>query len=207
MRSAVLFDLDGVLVDSEPLQLAVFGECLAEAGLALGPEELERRIVREGATVATLLAEGGLVASADAVDAAVLERLLPRLAELAPVPGAADAVRRAREAGHAVGLVSSSRRVAVEAKLERCGLTGAFDAVVSREDVARLKPAPDPFLLAAELLGVEPGRCAVVEDADKGLLAARAAGMTAVAVGPASSPGLADRAYASLDEIPFEALP
>ncbi len=206
MRTAVLFDLDGGLVDSEPIQLAVFRECLAEAGLEPAAEELERRAVRESATVAALLAEASLGGRAAAVDAAVLERLLPRLAALRPLPGAAGAVARARAAGHAVAIVSSSRRAAVDAKLG-CGLAGAFDAVVSREDVARLKPAPDPFLRAAELLGVEPGRCAVVEDADKGLLAARAAGMTAVAVGPASSPGLADRAHANLDEIAFEALP
>lgn len=207
MRTAVLFDLDGVLVDSEPIQLAVFRECLAEAGLELGAEELERRVVGEGATVAALLAEAGLGERAAAVDAAVLERLLPRLATVRPLPGAAGAVARARAAGHTVALVSSSRRAAVEAKLERCGLAGAFDAIVAREDAARLKPAPDPYLRAAELLGVEPARCAVIEDADKGLLAARAAGMTVVAVGAGASPGLADRAFARLDDVPFEALP
>lgn len=208
MRSAVLFDLDGVLVDSEPLHFAVFRECLAEVGVDLGEDEFARRVVRGGAKIEDLLEERGLGARAAEVSDSVLERLLPRIAaELCPLPGADEALQRARAAGHALGLVSSSRRAGVEAKLARCGWSGAFDVVVTRESVERLKPAPDAFLLAAELLGVAPERCVVVEDADKGLRAGRAAGMTTVAVGGLASPELADHVFPSLDEVPFEALP
>lgn len=211
MSSAILFDLDGVLVDSEPLHFAVYRECLADVGVDLTQEEFTRRVVHGGAKLEELLEERGLGAHADAAVAALLERLLPRFeAELRPLPGAAEALRRARAAQHALALVTSSRRVTTEAKLARCGLAGAFDALVTRESVERLKPAPDAFLLAAELLGVPPERCVVVEDADKGLRAGRAAGMTTVAVpapGVPVSPELADYVFASLDEIPFEALP
>jgi beta-phosphoglucomutase-like phosphatase (HAD superfamily) len=117
-----------------------------------------------------------------------------------------DIPLRFREAGLRLGLVSASPRRVIDAILETVGLSRAFETVVSGDEVARGKPAPDGYLMAARRLAVDPGQCFVVEDTRNGVLAAKAAGMTVAAVpGPATihedfSP--ADLILPSLEALP-----
>jgi beta-phosphoglucomutase-like phosphatase (HAD superfamily) len=104
------------------------------------------------------------------------------------LPGVPDVPLRFREAGLRLGLVSASARPVIDAILEVVGLATAFETVVSGDEVARGKPAPDGYLMAARRLAVDPERCFVVEDARNGVLAAKAAGMGVAAVpGPATA--------------------
>jgi HAD superfamily hydrolase (TIGR01509 family) len=97
------------------------------------------------------------------------------------LPGAVDAVRRLASRWP-LGLASSSPRLLIDVVLDRTGLAPSFQATVSTEEVARGKPAPDGYLLAAERLGVDPAGCAAVEDSSNGLRSAHAAGMHVIAV-------------------------
>jgi HAD superfamily hydrolase (TIGR01509 family) len=205
---AVLFDQDGVLVDSEgawdEARRAVVAEnggrwkegatrammgmsapewsryVRDELGVSLEPEEISDRVV------ARLLAG--------------YERSLPLL------PGAVDAVRRVA-ARWPVGLASSANREVIDAVLSASGLDGVFGATVSGEEVARGKPAPDIYVEAARRLGVDPARSAAVEDSTNGLRSAAAAGMLVVALPNQEFPpapeavGLAAVVLDSLDEL------
>jgi HAD superfamily hydrolase (TIGR01509 family) len=191
--AAVLFDQDGVLIDSEgawdEARRAIVAEnggrwkdgatrammgmsapewsryVRDELGVALPPEEISDRVV------ARLLAG--------------YERSLPL------IPGAVPAVRRIA-ARWPVGLASSANREVIDAVLAGSGLAGVFGATVSGEEVARGKPAPDIYLEAARRLGVDPGRSAAVEDSTNGLRAAAAAGMLVVALPNREFPPEAD---------------
>jgi HAD superfamily hydrolase (TIGR01509 family) len=126
--------------------------------------------------------------------------------ELPLLPGAVEAVRRTAGA-FPLALASSSNREIFEAVLELAGLAQCFRATVSSEEVERGKPAPDVYLEAARRLGVEPGRCAAVEDSHAGIRSAKSAGMRVMAIPNASYPPdeealeLADVTLASLDEL------
>jgi HAD superfamily hydrolase (TIGR01509 family) len=112
----------------------------------------------------------------------VLRRMLERYSERLPlIDGAVDAVKRLAEC-RPLGLASSSNRELIERALEVSGLAGCFRTTVSSEEVARGKPAPDVYLEAARRLGVEPARCAAIEDSANGIRSAHAAGMRVVAI-------------------------
>jgi HAD superfamily hydrolase (TIGR01509 family) len=129
--------------------------------------------------------------------------------ELPLLPGAVEAVRRTASA-FPLALASSSNREVFEAVLELAGLTDCFRATVSGEEVERGKPAPDVYLEAAERLGVEPERCAAIEDSHAGIRSAKAAGMRVVAIPNATYPPdeealeLADVTIPSLEELTAE---
>ncbi len=128
------------------------------------------------------LAELGVPGSPADIAGEVLRRVADRYGSAPPLlPGAVDAVR-ALAALHPLGLASSSARMLIELVLARTGLAGHFAAVVSSEEVARGKPAPDVYLEAARRLGVPADACVAVEDSTNGLRAAAAAGMAVVAV-------------------------
>ena len=99
-----------------------------------------------------------------------------------PEPGVVALVERGRELGMRLGVASSSRRLWIDATLRSLGLSDAFDAIVSGDDVERGKPDPQIYLLAARQLGVAPHRCLAIEDAPKGVQSARAAGMAVLGV-------------------------
>jgi HAD superfamily hydrolase (TIGR01509 family) len=130
----------------------------------------------------------GLPEPPEEINAEVVRRMLERYREHLPLlPGALDAVRRLG-AKWPLGLASSSNRPLIEAFLDAAGVRELFAVTVSSEEVAAGKPAPDVFLEAARRLGVEPGRCAAIEDSANGLRAARAAGMRVVASPNANYP-------------------
>jgi HAD superfamily hydrolase (TIGR01509 family) len=180
----VVFDMDGVMVDSEPLQerataayLASLGaEALADAELL---DDMMGRRVRE---LTDALAER-LGLDPDQVfeeREAVFWRLLDKGIEA--MPGLHAAVDRLAAAGLWLAVASSGTRAYVDHVLDRLGVRGAFATVVSGEDVHHGKPDPEIYLLAAERLHADPGDCVAIEDTTHGIAAARAAGMRAVAV-------------------------
>ena len=185
---AVIFDLDGVLVDSEPVhwrasQRLFAPHHLAAAeyacfiGVAVEPYMTwarERFGLRE--PVARLIEHYG-----EAVTAEI------EAGELAPLDGARELIEASRARGLRVAVASQSIAAWVEAALRSAGLDGRFDAVVAGDEVERGKPAPDVYLLAAERLGVAPERCVAIEDSPAGVRSAAAAGMLVVQSRQASS--------------------
>jgi HAD superfamily hydrolase (TIGR01509 family) len=179
----VVFDLDGILVDSEPLWSEAIVETLDGFGARyrLETEPLHRGM-KMGELVPFLLREHGCVASPGAFAERLLASLLARFPRLQPLPGAERALGLARARGR-IALASGSPLAVIRDVLERFGWR--FDAVCSSDEVLRGKPAPDVFLLAAERLGVAPSECLAIEDSANGIAAAKAAGMRVIAVGDA----------------------
>lgn len=181
--NAVVFDLDGVLVDSEPVWEEVRRAFVAAHGGQWQPDTQRRLIGMSTAEWAAYLSgELGVRLSADEVARGVIEQMARRYEDGVPLmPGAVEAVRRLA-ARRPLGLASSSPRALIDVVLERTGLAESFAATVSTEEVPRGKPAPDGYLLAARRLDVDPATCAAVEDSSNGLRSAYAAGMRVIAV-------------------------
>jgi HAD superfamily hydrolase (TIGR01509 family) len=141
----------------------------------------------------------------DAIQSAIVARVVRRYRDEGPprIEGAVEAVRRiARQLP--TGVASSAHRDVIDAALRATGLDGVLRVVVSSDEVSHGKPAPDVYLLAAERLGVAPGRCLVVEDSLNGVLAAKAAGMTVVLIPNVSippAPGARETADLVLDRL------
>ncbi|HEX6140267.1 MAG TPA: HAD family phosphatase [Candidatus Limnocylindria bacterium] len=182
MPGAVIFDMDGVLADTEPMNQRAQDEVLARHGVSLTDAEYATLIgLSNGATWRWLIDRFGLSGTPAALAAEYVAALRPAISEgLHPAAGVVELIAQLTDAGTRLGLASSSPRGAVDAVTEALGLSGAFGAVVCDEDVTNGKPAPDLFLLAAARLSVAPERCVVIEDSLHGLEAAAAAGMTAI---------------------------
>ncbi len=184
MIDAVIFDCDGVLVDSEVLSIRGEREALAEMGLSYDPPTYVARYcgMHDDAFFAALRAdyETRLGETApDDFEARLLEGRRRRKRDLTAVPGARAAAEAVAETVGKVAVASSSRATFLTSKLERTGLYGIFAPhVYSADLVAEGKPAPDVFLYAAERLRAAPGRCLVLEDSVNGVSAGVAAGMT-----------------------------
>lgn len=180
---ALLFDMDGLAVDSEPLWFHVERDFAAARGGDFTAEMAERCIGRGLANTLRVMGEAfGFAIDVERDAAEIIERFTSRVGELELKPGFVELFEAAREAGVPRALASSSSRRIVHASLDRFGLRERFDAVVSGDDVAHPKPAPDVFLEAARRLGVAPEGCVVLEDSASGCKAGRAAGMKVIAV-------------------------
>jgi len=179
----VIFDCDGVLVDSERLSIRLDVELLATLGWPMAEDEVVERWV--GRTEAAMRAEieEHLGRSVEAEWAAFSERYVEAFAaELEPVDGVADAVDAVQAAGLATCVASSGDLGKIRRNLAKTGLLHRFDGrLFSADDVEHGKPAPDLFLHAAAAMGVAPGRTAVVEDSVHGVVAGVAAGMAVFA--------------------------
>jgi HAD superfamily hydrolase (TIGR01509 family) len=198
---AVVFDLDGVIVDSEHVWDEV-REGLARERGGRWHERAQADMMGMSAPEWSRYMHDviGLVEPPEEIDEEVVRRLLVRYEERLPlIDGAVVAVERL--AGRfRLAVASSSNRPVIEAVLATSGLAPLFEVVVSSEEVARGKPAPDVYLDAAGKLGVAPGACAAIEDSRNGILSAAAAGMHVVAIpNPAFPPG--DEALAAADRI------
>jgi HAD superfamily hydrolase (TIGR01509 family) len=181
--AAVVFDLDGVLIDSEQVWAEVREQLARERGGRWPPEAARRMMGMSSPEWSGYMAdELAVPMTPREISAEVVERVAARYrAELPLLPGAVETVRRL--AGRwPLGLASSANRPLIDLVLQDAGLGDAFAATVSSEEVDRGKPAPDVYLEASARLGVEPGRCAAVEDSANGIRAALAAGMRVVAV-------------------------
>ncbi len=210
---AVIFDMDGVLVDSEPAFFHAANEVLAPTGKQI---DWERYKLLLGTTVSVTWAAVLDMLGIEADPQEYVERYDPVLLEFLrrprpPLPGVRSLLDELKQRRTAVGLATSSRQAWVEALLDAAGLPlETFDAVVWRQMVANGKPAPDIYLKAAELLDVAPERCVAVEDTPSGIAAAKAAGMYAVQVRAASTafPPIeeADLVLDSLEQFPLALL-
>ena len=210
---AVVFDLDGVIIDSEEVWEEVRRGYVAEHGREFLPDTQQRLMGMSTPEWARYLAEDvGVGVPPERVAADVLDRMAERYRARVPlIPGAVDAVHRIA-ARFPVALASSSARVLIDRVLESAGLTGVFRATLSTEEVPRGKPAPDVFLAAAERLGADPAECAAIEDSSNGLRGAAAAGMAVICVPhgvyPPAEDALArtDLVVESLDGLTVEAI-
>ena len=181
----VIFDMDGVLADSEPLICAAACEMFREHGVTVCPEDFlpfvgagENRYI--GGVAEKYGAELD-IAQAKARTYELYLRMVPE--RLNVFPGAVELVLACRAAGWPCAVASSADRIKVDANLRKIGLPiESWPAVVTAEDVSQRKPDPAIFLKAAGRIGLAPSRCAVVEDAVNGIAAAKAAGMRCVAV-------------------------
>jgi len=205
---AIVFDFDGVLADSEMLHLRVYRELLEPSGvhitteqyfdrylgsddegvfqqvaidykLLLGDEEIELLIAEKARRFEALVASGGVM-----------------------YPGAAACVRRLG-AAWPLGIASGARRTEIEVMLDGAGLADAFKFIVAAGDTDHGKPAPDPYLRAAELHDAAPGACVAIEDSHAGLESARTAGMRTIGIASTYPRGSlkADAVIGSLDEL------
>ncbi len=203
---AVIFDLDGVLVDTEPWWHEVRVTWAATRGRAWTEDDSQACMGRNSREWSVVMRTRLAVdESPAAIEAGIVEALLARYALLdVPVVPGAPAAAAAIAARVPVAIASSAHPAVIGAAVAATGLAGLFRAVVSSDEVAAGKPAPDVYLEAARRLGVEPDRCLVVEDSRNGVLAGRAAGMRVVLIPNASvppGPGAADAADVILERL------
>ena len=190
---AVVFDLDGVLVDSDHIWHEV-REGLARERGGNWTEQSEVAMSGMSSTEWSRYMHDvvGISDPPAAINDEVVSRMRTRYAEELPlIDGAIDAVPRLA-GSFRLAVASSANRELIEAVLAEAGLTRYFDASVSSEEVARGKPSPDVFLEAASRLGAAPSRCAAIEDSANGIRAAHAAGMRVIAIPNRRYPPAAD---------------
>lgn len=201
MIGAVVFDLDGVLIDSEHVWDAAREELARERG-GRWHEGAQRDMMGMSSTEWSrhMHETIGLPEPPEEISAEVVRRLEKIYREHLPlIDGAAEAVERL-SGRWPLGIASSSNRPLIDLVLELSGLARFFSATVSSEEVPRGKPAPEVYLEAAKRLGVEPAACAAVEDSHNGILSGKAAGMRVVAIPNRRYPPAAD-ALAAADAV------
>ncbi len=202
---AVLWDMDGTLVDSAAYHLRAWRETLAALGVEVTHERFMRTFGRRNDAVIRDLVD-------PAADAATIVRIagekeeryrgFVRAGGLVPLPGVLPWLERLRAAGWRHAVASSAPHANIATILEVAGMAGLFDAIAGDEDVTVGKPDPQVFLVAAAKVGATPAGCVVVEDAPAGVEAGRRAGMRTIGVGSEHGPLEADIAVASLLDLP-----
>ena len=183
MLKAVLFDLDGTLVDSEPLHTEAVLRLLRDRSVDLKASDLDRFIgISSSVMWGEMRERFGFAEPVESLKSLQHRANVEMLedSESILIPGVLPLLRDLRDRGIRSAVASSSTRDYIETVLSKYELDSLFDVVVSGEEVPRGKPRPDVFLRAAELLGVEPGSCVVIEDSDNGLTAAREAGIRSI---------------------------
>jgi HAD superfamily hydrolase (TIGR01509 family) len=210
---AVVFDLDGVLLDTEE-RWDEARRRLAEERGARWPDDAQRAMMGMSSPEWSRYMHDviGLAEPPEEISAEVVRRLEALYRERLPlVPGALDAVRRIG-ARWPLGIASSSNRPLIKLFIELTGTRELFRATVSSEEVERGKPAPDVYLEAARRLGVDPAKCVAIEDSENGIRSASAAGLRVVAIPNRVFPpseetlSLADAVLGSLDELTPEVI-
>ena len=196
---AVIFDMDGTLIDTERVSQASWRRAARDFGIEI-PDRILHSFV--GCSIPSAMK----MVDDEFGDPAFTERLFNRRHEIFDAtwedelelkPGAAEAITAARDRGLAVALATSSVRDRAVISMERFGLMALFDAAVFDEDIEHHKPAPDVYLVAAEHLGVEPVRCIAVEDSFNGVRAGAAAGTHVIMVPDYNEPTSDIRALCS----------
>ncbi len=205
---AVLWDMDGTLLDSAEFHWLSWREVMAAEGREMSHEHFLTTFGRRNDAILRGLfgddfPDGEVVRIATAKEERY--RALALAGSVEPLPGVRAWLARLRADGWRQAIASSAPHLNIAAIAEALGFDGAFDAVVGDEDVRHGKPDPEVYLTAAARLGVAPARCVVVEDAAAGIEGARRAGMRSIAVGPDHADHGADLAVATLDLLPADA--
>lgn len=180
--AALLFDLDGTMLMSDPIHVAVFRDMMASRGLVVTEEFYERHI--HGRLNVDFFAEflpdepdpQGLSEAKEAEFRNRLPRPYPAM------PGLHELIAQAKDRGWGLAVVTNAMRLNAEAMLEAIGLSGAFDTVVIGEECKRAKPDPEPYLEAMRSLGVSPSQCIAFEDSPSGMRAAQRSGAWPVGI-------------------------
>ncbi|WP_078393336.1 HAD family hydrolase [Shouchella patagoniensis] len=178
-----IFDMDGVIIDSEPLHFQVESQLCQQFGIKLSEGELESYVGTRAEDMWSQLkethrADFNVIEVLEAADKAKMRALKDDGHE--PIPGIRELLHSLKEKGYQVGLASSSPRPFIEAVLDALQIQPYFDVVISGEEVEKGKPAPDIYLDAAKKMGSLPDNCTVLEDAAHGVQAGKAAGMKVI---------------------------
>lgn len=201
MSAAVIFDLDGLLIDSEPIWREVEQRVFGDLGVQL-TDELCRTTM--GLAVDEVVAHWFALAPwpgkrLGAVEEKIVGGVIAAIrSHGTAMPGVEHALALVERLGLRRAIASSSHEIIIDAALERLGLRDAFEVVVSAEHERLGKPHPGVYLTAARRLGVDPGACVTLEDSPNGVLAAKAAGMRCIAV---PEPGVDRRALETADVV------
>lgn len=180
---AVIFDMDGVISDTQDMHAAVEEQMLKESGIYVSAGELTKRFagVTNKEMFEKIFSEHGKEADIDGLVREKRERVFNAVkGNVKEISGTKDFIEFLLENGFVLAVASASRHKFIDLVLSELNLKDRFQAIVSSEDVRRGKPAPDIFLLAAEKLSVDPRECIVVEDGISGMIAAKSAGMKCI---------------------------
>ncbi len=212
MLKAVLWDMDGTLVDSEQLHWLAWKEVMDAEGVPVTYQLFRDTFGQRNDTIIPLMLGGQATAEAVMRISGAKEsayRRMVREGGIAEIDGAIDWVKRLHAQGWRQAIASAAPRANVDAIVDVLGLGECFEAAVAAEDVLRGKPDPQVFLLAAERLGVTPSRSIVVEDGRAGIEGARRAGMRSIGIAREGGELAADivvRSFRDLGESAFEQL-
>ncbi len=181
---AIIFDMDGVLVDSEPMHLQSYQEILAVYGIAYSEEDNREFLGRKDIVILEMLKQRHILErSAEDLlfeKESILARLLQH--DSVPRPGLIAVLETAHANGLPMAVASSATLPTIELVVDALGIRGYFKTLTSGDEVAHGKPAPDVYLLAARRLGIDPRQCLAIEDTAAGITAAKAAAMYCVAI-------------------------
>ena len=186
---AIVFDLDGVLWDGEPIYHEAFNVVLKPYGHIVTPDDYLKIIGNSVEAAWTwVLNHFAITESPDRFYRLYDEAVLEMLAQpIEPLTGVSELLTELRSRGIPIGLASASLRQWVDATIKGIGITDMFDTTVSASEVEHAKPAPDLYLMAAANLGIDPALCVAVEDTHTGIASAKAAGMYAIQVRASST--------------------
>lgn len=184
---AVIFDMDGVIVDSEPIHAQHLEDFLLTIGVNQ-PELLQVSLKGVSARDTSAILIETFSLEYEVEELVTLSRQaymdhLNSLEEIPSIPGAVMFIKYLAKSGYRLALASSASPMRINMFLTKLGIKSYFSVITSGDDVERSKPAPDIFLLTARRLGIQPGDCVVVEDAQNGVRAAKDAGMKCIAYG------------------------
>lgn len=197
--AAVIFDMDGTLVDSTEADYLAWKHTFADYGIELTYNDYFPLLGKRSSDVATTVLNLNEERAAEALQkkADYFTEIITQNG-ISTIPNALDFVKKIRSYNLKIALATSSRKTKMKVVLERTGLLPFFDVLVSGDEVINGKPAPDIFLLAAERLGIEPAHCWVVEDAVNGVKAAKQAGMRCLAITTTHKAELLQDAHADI---------
>jgi len=181
---AVIFDMDGVLIDSEPLYTEMNKELFAELGINMDPSEYHQFVGMSSPLMWTMIRDNyslqPSVADLMNMEKARIHKLLSSDRISSPIGGVENLLDALKDIGIIMSVASSSARKNVETVLKKLDLEKYFAGIVCGEDIENGKPAPDIFLKASELMSTQPVNCVVIEDSYNGLCGAKAAGMRCI---------------------------
>lgn len=180
---AVLFDMDGVIIDSEPIHFEIDVKTMAYYGIDVLPQELEKYVGMTNPEMWRLIKkEYSISQTVDEIISYQLKKKIHRLRnmDIEPIEGITELLFELRKKGIKTAVASSSPRIFIEEVLNKFNLMSCFECIVSGEELERGKPAPDIYIETARALGVTPEECIVIEDSRNGVLSAKEAGMECI---------------------------